>query len=57
MWRPDGDDAVDSGLASVASLSCSIVSNVDIVGGGVELLYDRPLIKSRISSVHVVLGW
>ena len=54
MCWPDGEDAVDSDFAFVASVSCSIVNSVGYAGGGLELLYDSPLIRSRISLVHVV---
>ena len=48
---------MDSDFAFVASVSCSIVSSMGIAGGGVELLYESPLIRSLISEVPVVSRW
>ena len=56
MCRPDGDDAVDSGLALVAEVSCSMVSVVGNVGGFPEASYARLFIRSFISSVHMCVG-
>ena len=54
MCRPDGDDAVDSGLAFVADASCSIVSVVGKIGGGPCSPNARLFIMSFIYSL---CGW